>query len=176
MARYGPPSSSAPPLIEEIGLTRFLNMLQEEAEAEGSSIRLEDYVVPPGFGEGTKANLYSQNFSRLVIGRGYNYIDLPVSAILSRPPSLSDPSDGNEAEQEQEGGVFNPAILKMPEGMKKGWEYIVVARGPRVVRKDIWVEQSNRWAVEHGLVAYVFVYLFTLLHKSRCISSHWKGF
>ncbi|KAJ9093402.1 hypothetical protein QFC21_006432 [Naganishia friedmannii] len=143
MARYGPISSSSSPLIEELGLAEFLRQLHNEKESKGL-LKLEAYVVPPEFGVGTKANLSSKDFPRLVIGRGYQYLDLPVSTIIPRP---------SYTEQEQEGGVFNPAILKMPEGMKEGWEYIVVARGPRVVRKDIWVAQSNRWALEHGLVA-----------------------
>lgn len=111
----------------------------------GGTIGKEAYDVPEEFGIGTKANFTADIFPRITIGNAFQPIPLPRSSILTRP--WDPPVD------EMTGETFNPAILKMPRGIAEGWEYIVVARGPRVQRNDLWVNVAGRHAEEHGLVA-----------------------
>lgn len=136
--------SREPPLIDRLGFIEFMKRYTEEAEARGS-VREEAYEVPAKFGIGTKSNFTSSLFPTRVIGQSFNSISLPNHLILTETGDASS----------MDGETFNPAILKMPRGMKEGWEYIVVARGPRIQRTDLWVSVSNRYAEEHGLVEYV---------------------
>jgi hypothetical protein len=132
------------PWIDRVGFVEFVEGFTGEAE-EAGWVREEVYKVPPQFGVGTKSNFTSDLFPTRVVGRSFNAIDLPKDVIRTQS------GKGNAATMD--GETFNPAILKMPRGMAPGWEYIVVARGPRVQRMDMWVPEANRYAEEHGLVA-----------------------
>jgi hypothetical protein len=130
--------------VERIGLEAFLEETTTMLDL-GGTIGKEPYDVPSAFGEGTKANFTASFFPRITIGNAFQPIPLPKSTILTRP--------GDPPVEETTGETFNPAILKMPRGMAEGWEYIIVARGPRVQRGDLWVDVAGRYAEEHGLVA-----------------------
>lgn len=132
-----------PPLIDRCGLDEFVRQYTEEAIGAGLVME-EVYDVPAAFGIGTKPNFTSDLFPTRVLGQSFTAITLPKDLIRTQ--------DGDDA-SEMDGETFNPAILKMPRGIKHGWEYIVVARGPRVQRRDLWVDVSNRHAEQHGLVA-----------------------
>jgi hypothetical protein len=138
------PSSTDADRVEKIGLEAFLEETTTMLDS-GGTIGKEAYDVPSAFGEGTKANFTASLFPRITIGNAFQPIPLPKSTISTRP---WDPTV-----EEMTGETFNPAILKMPHGVAEGWEYIVVARGPRVQRKDLWISVAGRHAEEHGLVA-----------------------
>lgn len=144
-ALYLSPSNILP--IKQLGFEAFL--AEQTALLDNrETIRHEPYEVPAAFAEGTRANMQSSLFPLLTLGQAFRPIRLPKQSIIARP---HDPPVA-----EMTGEAFNPAILKMPEGIAAGWEYVVVARGPRVERLDIWVPGANRHAEEHGLVASVF--------------------
>lgn len=130
--------------VEEIGLEAFLAH-QTALLDVGGTIGIQAYEVPSHFGKGTTANMTASMFPHITIGHAFQPLPLDKSSIGTRP---DDPPV-----VEMTGEAFNPAILKMPFGIARGWEYIVVARGPRVERGDLWVEESGRYAEEHGLVA-----------------------
>ena len=131
-------------MINEIGLEAFLEQQQTLLDAAGT-IKHQPYTVPAQFGPGTRAAMSSKLFPELVLGHVFHPLPLNKSALVTRP--------GDPPAVKMNGEAFNPAIMKMPCGVKEGWEYIVVARGPRVERRDIWVPEAERYAEEHGLVA-----------------------
>lgn len=137
-------SSSTILPIKQLGLQAFL--AEQTALLDNSeTIKHDPYKVPAAFAEGTRANMQSSLFPLLTLGHAFHPMPLPKQSILGRP---HDPPVA-----EMKGEAFNPAILKIPKGIAAGWEYVVVARGPRVERRDIWVPSANRHAEEHGLVA-----------------------
>lgn len=132
------------PWIDRVGFAEFVEGYTAEAEAAGL-VQHSIYEVPTRFGIGTKSNFSSDLFPTRVLGQSFNAIYLPKELIRTQ--------SGKGSATEMDGETFNPAILKMPRGMAPGWEYIIVARGPRVDRQGIWVPEASRYAEEHGLVA-----------------------
>lgn len=132
------------PWIGRVGFPDFLDQYTEASSAAGL-IHEAAYDVPPRFGPGTSSNFSSDLFPTRIVGNAFHPIHLDKSLIRIR--------EGDPEVETMDGKTFNPAILKMPEGMAGGWEYIVVARGPRVNRRDIWVPEAGRYAEENGLVA-----------------------
>jgi hypothetical protein len=71
---------------------------------------------------------------------------------IGKPHQLLSPSELETPHVEGAlGSAFNPALLKLPPG--SDWTVAVVARGPRQVLKDVFVEASKRYAQVETLLA-----------------------